>query len=71
MNTKPITAKDVARLGAQLHDQTMPDSRAQTVADEINQLNATARSESLSLAYDVDAFNFAGVLQRLKRPRSR
>ncbi len=69
MSSKPIVPQDIARLAERLHDQTIPDTRAQIVADELNQLNATARSESLSLAYDVDAFNFAGVLQRLRRPR--
>ena len=36
---------------------------------EVNQLNETARTQSRTLAYDVDALGFSGVLQKLKRPR--
>ncbi len=69
MTNKKLDPDSIAGLAESLHEMAIPDSRAQTVAKELEQLNAAARDQGRTLAYDVDALGFAGVLQRLKRPR--
>ena len=69
MSDTKIDPKDIGHLAESLHEMTIPETRAVALAKELDQLNATALSQSRTLAYDVDAFGYAGVLQRLKRPR--
>ena len=69
MTEKKVEPQDIGRLAVSLHEMPIAESRAVALAAELNQLNATARSGSRTLAFDVDAFGFAGVLQKLKRPR--
>jgi len=67
MTDKTIDPKSIGGLAESLHEMNIPDSRAQTVAKELDQLNTTALTESRTLAWDVDGLGFPGVLQRLKR----
>jgi hypothetical protein len=69
MANKKIENQDVSRLAESLHDMPIAESRAVALAKEVNQLNRTVRTESRGLDYDIDAFGFSGVLQKLKRPR--
>lgn len=69
MTDKRIDPKDISRLAESLHEMPIAESRAAALAAELDQLNATARTQSRGLAYDVDALGFSGVLQKLKRPR--
>ncbi len=69
MTDKKIEPQDVSRLAERLHEMPIADSRAEALAAELNQLNTTARRESRTLDYDVDALGFSGVLQKLKRLR--
>ena len=69
MTDKKVEPQDISLLAESLHDMPIADSRAKALAAELNQLNATARRESLTLAFDVDGLGFPGVLQKLKRPR--
>jgi len=69
MSNKKVDPQDVSRLAESLHEMTIADSRADALAGEVIQLNETARTQSRTLAYDVDALGFSGVRQKLKRPR--
>lgn len=69
MTDKKIGHKDVSRLADSFHGMPVAESRAVALATEINQLNTTVQTESRALAYDVDAFGFSSVLQKLKRSR--
>jgi len=69
MTDKKIGHKDVSRIAEGFHGMQVAESRAVALAKEVNQLSTTVKTESQGLAYDVDAFGFSEVLQKLKRLR--
>lgn len=69
MTDKKIGHEDVSSLAESFHDMPVAESRAVALATEANQLNTTVQAEAQGLAYDVDAFGFSSVLQKLKRSR--
>jgi hypothetical protein len=69
MTDKKIGHKDVSRIAEIFHGMSVAEIRAVALATEVSQLNTTVQNESRALAYDVDAFGFSSVLQKLKRSR--
>ena len=58
---------DLVRLAHCWHGYEISEDRATALAKELGQLRNTLQSEVHLLGYDVEAFGFADVLQKIKK----
>ena len=62
-----LSSEDINRLARSFYSFQIEDERAAAIAGELGNLRATLKGEVGQLSYDVDPFNFASVLQDLKK----
>lgn len=59
--------KDIEAFGLGFYSFEVKEARSKAISDELNQLHQNLVTESKSLQFHDDAFNFSNTLKSLKR----
>lgn len=62
-----LLSKDIEAFGLGFYSFNVKESRSRAISDELNQLHQTLVTESESLEFNDEAFNFSNTLKSLKR----
>ncbi len=64
---KGLSGSDVKKIASEWHGIALTNERAESLAQELNGLNAATRAAAARLHYDDEPGAFKGAMSRLKR----